>query len=156
MDVTTAGEPLTIEDLHGVFTSYPFQRKAVFQVDNGSGQDGEVQRILTTGWRTARLCAHETYMDCPFYEQLQYGGDARIQMLVSLYTAGDRSLMRNGITLIDSTRNADGVTYSRAPSNLVQYIPPFSLWWIGMVHDYMMYTDDQQFVRRMLPACARY
>lgn len=151
VDVATAGEPLTIEDLHGVFTSYPFQRKAVFQVDNGAGPDREVQQILTVGWRTARLCAHETYMDCPFYEQLQYGGDARIQMLVSLYTAGDPSLMRNGITLLDSTRNADGLTYSRAPSNLVQYIPPFSLWWIGMVHDYLMYTDDPAFVRRMLP-----
>jgi hypothetical protein len=151
LDVATGGEPLTIEDLHGVFTSYPFQREAVFQVENGAGPDEEVQRILTTGWRTARLCAHETYMDCPFYEQLQYGGDARIQMLVSLYTAGDRSLMRNGITLIDSTRNADGLTYSRAPSNLAQYIPPFSLWWIGMVNDYLMYTDDAGFVRRMLP-----
>ena len=72
-------------------------------MENGAGQDEEVQQILTTGWRTARLCAHETYMDCPFYEQLQYGGDARIQMLVSLYMAGDASLMRNGITLIDST-----------------------------------------------------
>jgi len=151
VDVATAGERLTIEDLHGVFTSYPFQRKAVFQVENGAGQDEEVQRILTTGWRTARLCAHETYMDCPFYEQLQYGGDARIQMLVSLYTAGDRSLMRNGIALLDSTRNADGLMYSRAPSGLVQYIPPFSLWWVGMVNDYLMYTDDAQFVRRMLP-----
>ncbi len=58
-------------------------------MDNGAGPDEEVQRILNTGWRTARLCAHETYMDCPFYEQLQYGGDARIQMLVSLYTTGD-------------------------------------------------------------------
>jgi len=45
------------------------------------------------------LCAHETYMDCPYYEQLQYGGDARIRMLVSLYTAGDASLARNGIAL---------------------------------------------------------
>ena len=151
LDVATAEQPLTIEDMHGVFTSYPFQRKAVFQVENGAGPDEEVQRILTTGWRTARLCAHETYMDCPFYEQLQYGGDARIQMLVSLYTAGDASLMRNGIALLDSTRNADGLMYSRAPSGLVQYIPPFSLWWVGMVHDYLMYTEDAKFVRQMLP-----
>ena len=151
VDVATGEQPLVIEDLHGVFTSYPFQRKAVFQVENGGGADGEVQRILSTGWRTARLCAHETYMDCPFYEQLQYGGDARIQMLVSLYTAGDASLMRNGIALLDATRNADGLMYSRAPSGLVQYIPPFSLWWVGMVHDYLMYTDDAQFVRQMLP-----
>jgi alpha-L-rhamnosidase len=39
LDVATAEESLTIEDLHGVFTSYPFERKAVFQVDNGAGQD---------------------------------------------------------------------------------------------------------------------
>jgi alpha-L-rhamnosidase len=151
LDVTTAEQPLSIEDLHEVFTSYPFERKAVFQVENGAGPDQEVQRILTTGWRTARLCAHETYMDCPFYEQLQYGGDARIQMLVSLYTAGDASLMRSGISMMDSTRNADGLMYSRAPSSLAQYIPGFSLWWIGMVHDYLMYTDDARFVRQMLP-----
>jgi hypothetical protein len=151
LDVATAEESLTIEDLHGVFTSYPFERKAVFQVDNGAGPDEEVQRILNTGWRTARLCAHETYMDCTFYEQLQYGGDARIQMLVSLYTTGDASLMRNGIALLNSTRNADGLMYSRAPSGLVQYIPPFSLWWVGMVHDYLMYTDDPAFARQMLP-----
>ncbi|WP_372490084.1 hypothetical protein [Chitinophaga sedimenti] len=31
------------------------------------------------GWRTSRLCAYETYMDCPYYEQLQYIGDTRIR-----------------------------------------------------------------------------
>jgi len=40
---------------------------------------------------------------------------------------------------------------SRAPTRQQQYIPPFSLWWIGMVHDYYMYVDDAAFVREMLP-----
>jgi len=40
---------------------------------------------------------------------------------------------------------------SRAPTRQQQYIPPFSLWWIGMVHDYYMYVDDTDFVREMLP-----
>ena len=155
LDIATAEESLTVEDLHGVFTSYPFQRKAVFEVENGGGSNPEMQRILDTGWRTARLCAHETYMDCPYYEQLQYAGDARIQMLVSLYTTGDASLMRNGIALLDSTRNADGLMYSRAPSALVQYIPPFSLWWVGMVHDYLMYTKCSARRRSRLPSCIR-
>ena len=44
-----------------------------------------LNKILETGWRTARSCAMETYMDCPYYEQLQYVGDTRIQCLVSLY-----------------------------------------------------------------------
>jgi hypothetical protein len=59
--------------------------------------------------------------------------------------------MRNGIELLNSSRTAEGATYSRAPSHLQQYIPPFSLWWIGIVHDYWMYVDDEPFVRTMLP-----
>jgi hypothetical protein len=150
LSITTANEPLIVENLHGTFTGYPFERKARFELKD-SGEDAEVQRILSTGFHTARLCAHETYMDCPFYEQLQYGGDARIQMLVSLYATGDARLMKNGIALLNSSRTAEGATYSRAPSNLQQYIPPFSLWWIGMVHDYWMFVDDAPFVKQMLP-----
>jgi alpha-L-rhamnosidase len=147
--LTSADEPLTIEGLRGVFTAYPFHQKAAFELD--AAQNEEIQKILSTGWRTARLCAHETYMDCPFYEQLQYAGDARIQMMISLYMAGDSRLMKNGISLLNSSRTAEGATYSRAPSYLQQYIPPFSLWWIGMVRDYWMYVDDPDFVRSMLP-----
>ena len=148
--VQTAAAPLIIEDIHGVFTAYPFEPKARISVSDPAVNQN-IQEILTTGWRTARLCAHETYMDCPYYEQLQYAGDARIQMLISLYMTADSRLMKNGIELLDSSRTAEGATYSRAPSYLQQYIPPFSLWWIGMVHDYWMYADDEPFVRSMLP-----
>jgi alpha-L-rhamnosidase len=150
LNVETADEPLVIEDLRAVFTAYPFEKKADFRVGSAPLNE-ELQRILATGWRTARLCAHETYMDCPYYEQLQYAGDARIQMMISLYMTGDSRLMKNGIALLDSSRTAEGATYSRAPSYLQQYIPPFSLWWIGMVHDYWMYVDDPDFVKEMLP-----
>ena len=64
---------------------------------------------------------------------------------------GDGRLMRNAIEQLDNSRTAEGATYSRAPSHLQQYIPPFSLWWIGMLHDYWMYQDDPVFVRSMLP-----
>ncbi len=76
------------------------------------------------GWRTARLCAHESYMDCPYYEQLQYAGDPRIKALVSLYMTGDHRLMRNALEQLDSSRTSEGATYSRAPSAMQQYIPP--------------------------------
>ena len=89
-------------------------------------------------------------MDCPYYEQLQYAGDTRIQALVSLYTTGDGRLMRNAIEQLNDSRTAEGATDARAPSVAQQYIPPFSLWWIGMVHDYYRYVDDPAFVREML------
>jgi len=144
--IRTAGEPLVLEDIRGTFSAYPFERKARFEAGSQ-----ELERILEVGWRTARLCAHDTYMDCPYYEQLQYVGDARIQAMVSYYNAGDGRLARNAIALIDDSRISDGLTMSRAPTRQQQLIPPFSLWWIGMVHDYWMYQDDPGFVRERLP-----
>ncbi len=111
----------------------------------------ELNNIFDIGWRTARLCAFETYMDCPYYEQLQYIGDARIQMLVSYYNAGDDRLARNALTLIDHSRLAEGITQSRYPTDLHQEIPTFSLWWIAMLHDYYKYRSDSLFVKEKLP-----
>jgi hypothetical protein len=146
LTIETQAEPLLVKDLHGLYTGYPFDRRQ--RLDAGSDV---VSRILDVGWRTARLCAHESYMDCPYYEQLEYAGDTRIQALVSLYAAGDARLMKNAISLLDDSRTPEGATMSRAPTRQQQYIPPFSLWWIGMVHDYFMYVDDASFARDMLP-----
>jgi hypothetical protein len=78
LKIITQNEPLVIKDFYGTFTGYPFELKA-----SVSGADTEINKILSIGWHTARLCAMETYMDCPYYEQLQYIGDSRIQALVS-------------------------------------------------------------------------
>ena len=109
-----------------------------------------LDEILEIGWRTARLCAFETYMDCPYYEQLQYVGDARIQALVSFYNSGDDRLVRNALEQIDHSRIAEGITLSRHPSYTPQQIPTFSLWYIGMLHDYWMYRPDAAFVKNKL------
>jgi hypothetical protein len=66
LEIETKDEPLTIDGLAATAVSYPFERRAKFESDAP-----ELNRILDVGWRTARLCAHETYMDCPYYEQLQ-------------------------------------------------------------------------------------
>ncbi|HTS60504.1 MAG TPA: family 78 glycoside hydrolase catalytic domain [Candidatus Acidoferrales bacterium] len=146
LEIETKAEPLTVDSLTATYVGYPFVRRAKF--DAGVP---ELNRILDVGWRTARLCAHETYMDCPYYEQLQYAGDTRVQCLVSLFQTGDARLMRNAIDLLNDSRQSDGCTMSRYPTRLEQYIPGFALWWIGMVHDYWWYVEEPAFVRRMLP-----
>jgi len=146
LEIETKREPILIESLNATAVGYPFTRRARFD-----SEAPELGRILDVGWRTARLCAHETYMDCPYYEQLQYVGDTRVQCLVSLFNSGDPRLMRNAIELIDNSRQSEGATMSRYPTRLEQFIPDFSLWWIAMVHDYWRYVDDPAFVRRMLP-----
>jgi len=144
--IKTQSDPLIIEDVFGTFTGYPFQLNARMITN-----DPELNQIFEVGWRTARLCAMETYMDCPYYEQLQYIGDARIQALISLYNSGDERLLRNAMNQMDESRRPEGVTLSRHPSYTPQYIPTFSFWYIGMLHDYMMYGRDTGFVRAKLP-----
>lgn len=173
LTVETKGEPLVLEDLVGQFTGYPFQQKAQFAASSlpttttvsasgvstpgtsmrGTSMPGDttLQAIWNVGWRTARLCAGETYYDCPYYEQLQYTGDTRIQSLISLYVAGDDRLMRKAIQDYDHSRFNDGLTQSRYPSADFQVIPTFSLFWVCMIHDYWMHRQDDAFVKSMLP-----
>lgn len=146
LDVETANEPLKLESLKAAFTAYPFEERATFE-----SPDAELKQIWEISWRTARLDAHETYMDTPYYEQLQYVGDTRIQALISYAVADDDRLARQALEAFDASRFPDGITRSRYPSALPQTIPTFSLLYIGMVRDYWMYRPDPEFVRQLLP-----
>jgi alpha-L-rhamnosidase len=145
-EIETGDQALRIHDLHGIFTAYPFELRARFESDLPWLSD-----LWEVDWRGARLCAFETYFDTPYYEQLQYVGDTRIQALISLYMTGDDRLVRQAISHFDLSRIPDGITASRYPSSLGQYIPTFSLLWVAMVHDYWMHRDDPAFVRDLLP-----
>lgn len=147
LDVTTKEEPLVIDDLYGMYTGYPFVQKASF-----TSNDPSLQEIWNVGWRTARLCAGETYYDCPYYEQLQYEGDTRIQSLISLYVTGDDRLMRKALLDFYYSRVPEGLTQGRYPSNRLQVIPPFSLYWVSMLYDYFMHRGDEKFVQQFLVA----
>jgi len=145
LDIETQEEPLVLEKLYGMYTGYPFEEKATF-----SSNDASLQDIWKVGWRTARLCAGETYYDCPYYEQLQYEADTRIQALISLYVSGDDRLARKALLDFYHSRVPEGLTQGRYPSNRLQVIPPFSLWWVSMVHDYWTLRKDDAFIQQFL------
>jgi hypothetical protein len=146
IDVETYDEPLKIAALRTWFSAYPFVEKAYFHAD-----DASLEPIWKIGWRTARLDAHDTYMDTPYWERLQYIGDTRLQALISFAVAGDDRLARQAIAAFNDSRVPDGLTQSRYPSSLVQMIPTFSLMWVGMVHDFWMYRGDAEFVKGQVP-----
>lgn len=148
LTITTAAEPLVLEDVYGTFSAYPFRNEYAF---SAPGHD-ELSKMLEIGWRTARLCANETYMDCPYYEQLQYFGDTRIQAMISMYNTRDKYMVKNAIEQGRQSIVADGITMSRYPSSLHQFISSFSLWWICMGHDYWMYRGDEAYLKTLLPA----
>lgn len=137
LDIQTGAAPLTLDSLKAEFTAYPFEQRASF-----NGEDSDLAKIWEISWRTARLDAHETYMDTPYYEQLQYVGDTRIQALISYTVAGDDRLAKQALSAFDDSRMPNGLTQSRYPTSQPQIIPTFSLLWIGMLHDYWMYRPD--------------
>ena len=144
-EIGTKDEPLIINDFRSEFTAYPLKELGAFESDNDN-----LQKIWDVGWRTARLCANETYYDCPYYEQLQYVGDTRIQALISLYVSGDDRLIRNALLNYNESIIYEGLTQSRYPSANPQIIPPFSLYWVDMVHDYWTLRDDPEFIKGFL------
>lgn len=144
LDIETKDEPLQIDDYFGISTAYPFVQEASFNCDNDT-----VNKIWVNSWRTLQNSAYDDFMD-PYYEQLQYIGDTRIEALIAYSMSTDKRLARKAMVSFDDSRLPNGLTQSRYPSYIVQVIPPYSLLWISMIHDFMMFDGDKDFIRQRL------
>jgi alpha-L-rhamnosidase len=151
---TTQGEPLTLKDFRLHKTGYPFQQVAKFD-----SSDPELNRIWEIGWRTARVDAHETYMDSSYWEQLQYTGDTRLEMLISYAVSGDARLAEQAIDSFaesESDGDADGgLVEGRYPTREPNVIATFSFAWVGMLSDWARYQPDTRVIVRHLPRMRR-
>ncbi len=145
--VTTADQPLTIERITIGETGYPFAFTGKFD-----SNDPRLSSVIPMMQRVLRMCAHETYMDCPYYEQLMYIGDTRLEALATYVLTQDDRLPVKSIRLFHQSRMPNNLTQSRYPSRVQQIIPPFSLWWIGMLHDSAYWRGRAAEVTSMLPA----
>ncbi len=144
--ISTGDEPLVIENFHLKETHYPYQFTGHYEVPST-----ELTDLVPLATRVLEMCSHETYMDCPYYEQLMYVGDTRLEVLTTYTLTPDDRLPRKAIRLFDETRGITGITQARTPCRMPQYIPPFSLYWIGMVHDFALWRDDAAFVKARMP-----
>ena len=103
LKIKTGDEPLTLDSFTNTFCGYPYENRATFACS-----DPELEKIWEMGWRTLRLCTNETFFDCPYYEQLQYVGDTRVEALVMLYMGGDHRLVRNALQIFDESARRKG------------------------------------------------
>ncbi len=148
--VRAADEAMVIQSLHFEQTHYPLAVEAQWECD-----DPRFAAFWPLGVRALAMCMHETYMDCPAYEQLMYIGDTRLQALVTCVLTHDHALSRKALRLFDRARDDDGLAPSRHPSRVPQRIGPFSLLWTGMLRDFAFWRDDPAFVAAMLPGMRR-
>lgn len=146
LKITTGAAPLELRKAGYRFTAYPYRVAAEFACS-----DPKLEKIWRASLRTMRLCSHETFEDCPYYEQMQYAGDTMITSKIAMLAAGDYALTRQAIYHFDWSRLSEGLTQSRFPSRLVQIIPSWSLHWISNVRDYAYCSGDLATVRAVLP-----
>ena len=147
MDVVTADEPLVINGYIGKRTAYPFTIEGNFE-----SSDEKLNKIYEASCRTVLNSAFEDFID-PYFEQLQYIGDTRIESLVALSMSSDLRLMRKAILTFNNSRIPEGLTQSRYPSYITQVIPPYSLIWILMLYDYLTYGGDKDIITEVEPGC---
>lgn len=143
--VETGDEPLVLKGFRAYETGYPFVQTGRFSSD-----DPTLAPIFDIGWRTARIDAHETYMDTAYWEQLQYIGDTRLQALISYAVSGDARLAEQAIDAFAASNVDGGLMDSAYPQRFPNVIAPFGLLWVGMLDDWRMRQLDRAPVVRHL------
>jgi hypothetical protein len=138
--------PLTLRRLRLLDTSFPF-------VDEGSlaCDQAALEQTRALCVHTLRVGTHGHYCDCPAYERLQYIGDTRLQILATYCLTRDDRLPSRALDDFAGARLADGLLPARHPASGTQSIPPFSLWWIGILHDATFWRDPPGRLARLLP-----
>ncbi len=144
--ITTGEEGLTIRDFYYEETGYPLEIKAHVETS-----DESLKAVWDISARTLRRCMHETYMDCPFYEQLQYVMDSRAQILYTYGASMDDRLARKCMDDFKRAQRYDGLLCSAYPNTRPNVIPGFAIFYVWMVYDHMMYFGDKELIRFHMP-----
>ena len=142
LEIQTGKEPLKITGFDYLETGYPLEVKTEVTTS-----DESLAPIWDISLRTLKRCMHETYEDCPFYEQLQYAMDSRSQILYTYMVSGDDRLARKCMDDFRRSARYDGMLNCSYPCYGPNVIPGFAVYYILMLHDHMMYFGDREFLR---------
>ncbi len=160
LQIKSGAAPFKIHSVGFIESRYPLEHEAQFECS-----DERVQKIIPMMVRAMQMCSHETYMDCPFYEQLMYVGDTRLECLTTFTMMQDSRLPKRALNLFDWSRSEwNGLVAEHYPSTIPQLSSTFSMIWTYMLKDYVMYRrlPDNEFrslrnsVRSMLTILAEY
>ncbi|KAF2025712.1 hypothetical protein EK21DRAFT_103758 [Setomelanomma holmii] len=147
LEVEVGPEPVEMLSFSAEQVNYPLDVKSSWSEPG----DPDSEDIWDVSIRTMRNCMFDGYSDCPFYEQLQYGGDSYPVGLFHYLLSGDDRLMRQAISNFASSITPEGLTQSRFPSQIPQIIVGFSLYWILAISKHHLFFGDTLYTRSFLP-----
>ena len=146
VSVKVGAAPVVLHTLGVERTGFPLVPRATLVAS-----DATLAPIIALSERGLRACMHDVFVDCPYYEQMMYVADTRIQMLLAYVMAGDERLPRRGMELFDLSRGRRGYPTMRHPSFERQESATFAMIWPWMLHDFALWRDDAPWLRQRLP-----
>jgi hypothetical protein len=123
------------------YVHYPVDRanEGYFRCSNE-----KLNRIWEIGKFTLEMCRQSLHLDSPLHQEtLGCTGDYAIESLMTRTTFGDMRLVR-----LDLIRTADYLVMSEG----VMFHTSYSLIWVLMLRDYLLWTGDRPALRACLPA----
>ncbi|WP_309397921.1 alpha-L-rhamnosidase C-terminal domain-containing protein [Cerasicoccus maritimus] len=143
--IKTKDTPVRICHLAIRRTGIPYQRDSQFDCDN---------EAFLNVWPTLEAgllnCAHEQWVDCPYYEQLSYVGDSISELSFYCLTK-DASLSRRCLELFDWSRQDGGWVAERYPSKHRQDSFTYALLYPRLLREHAYWRDDANFIQERLP-----
>ncbi|MBP5300605.1 MAG: hypothetical protein J6Y80_04290 [Victivallales bacterium] len=112
-------------------------------------------RLVKMAFESLRNCCWETFFDCPYYEQLMYIGDSRLEALAIYTLTDDHRLPEKALRLLALGQQTDGRLLSQYPSKGIQVIPSFMPVFLLMLNDYCCLHGRNALVAELLPVAAR-
>lgn len=120
---------LKVKDIYITASHYPVKNPGKFVCS-----DEMLNRIYNLGRHTADICRQQIELDSPVHkENLGCPGDYMIESLMSYLAFGDYSLSRFDIIRIGDYMRTSGYK---------MFHTSYSLMWIFMLHDYVMFSGD--------------
>ncbi|MGZ0708550.1 alpha-L-rhamnosidase-related protein [Coraliomargarita sp. W4R53] len=146
LQIQTNDQALTLSNFQFCPCHYPLDEAAPFTCS-----DSQLKTVHETSMHTLKLSMHETFIDCPYFEQLQYIGDSALNARAAMLTCGAYAASEQLILHFDWSRVPEGWTQSRYPSRIEGIIPAQSLDWISAIRDYALYSGQLGTVRTVWP-----
>jgi hypothetical protein len=144
--VETADEPLTFHALTREESRYALEDGSEF-----ASSDARHAALLVLCRRTAQMCAHDTMVDCPFYEQQMYLADLWVDHRVLYTMTRDTRLIRRSLRLFEWARDERGFVGEPVPTHTPMVLPTNAMVWSRIVRDYVFWRGTLADLRAMMP-----
>lgn len=142
--------PVTIKSLRIIESTAPVKPMQLFQ-----SSDPALDRIWEISERTLKLCAEDSYTDCPLYEQTLWIGDARNEALYGYAAYGNYDISARCLELGAQSLDRFPMVGCQVPSAWECLLPAWSFLWGMHVWEHYFHSGDKAFLQELWPAVVK-